>query len=96
MAEKKDIEQILKNGLKKTFESGYSAKNKDEALNKLSESLGNDIIKYLANYSSSNNSSVDTLARDSLKDLITEIERIRIDIGISLDKTKVKEIKNRL
>lgn len=96
MEVKKDIQKILKDGLRKSFGNGYKAKNRDEALNNLSESLGNDIINYLDNYSSSGSSTIDLLARQSLKDLIDEVEKIRIDIGVSLNKEKVKEIKNRL
>ncbi|MGB0869466.1 MAG: hypothetical protein ACPGSD_07700 [Flavobacteriales bacterium] len=96
MEVKKDIEKILKDGLRKSFESGYTAKNKTEALNGLSESLGNDIINYLQNYSNSTGEGIDLNARVAIKELIAEIATIRVDIGVSVDKERLNEIKNKL
>ncbi len=94
-----EIKQILKKGLRDTFNAGYTAKNKDEALDNLAENLGNDIITYVdAKISEINEQEgmQDLHARSVLKSLIAELQNQTIVMGTNLNPNILTNLKNEL
>lgn len=93
------IKNKYKADVKTVFKSGYSAKTQEEALENLSHVFANSLEEYFNHRIieiNQANGVEDTLLRMKVKELIDEINKIKVISGNNINTTVTNQIKNSL